>query len=321
VIEFSGPQREWHVSLMRSFFLACSQSQGLRERATRYGFVRRAVSRFMPGETASAALAAALALQERSIGTVFTHLGENISDPAEAESVTAHYLNVLDQIRELGLGTEVSVKLTQLGLDLSPELCYANLERVIRHAGEKSLVWVDMEASNYVDVTIDLCRRARAAFPNVGICLQAYLYRTAADLARLIPQGMAVRLVKGAYSEPASLAFPRKQDVDDNYFALTRQLLGEEARRAGVRVAVATHDLKLIRRIIDYAESNGLGKLSFEFHMLYGIQREEQYRLAREGWKSVVLIAYGSYWFPWYMRRLAERPANVMFVLRNLLAT
>jgi len=306
---------------MRSFFLACSQSRGLRERATRYGFVRRAVSRFMPGEAASDALAAALTLQERSIGTVFTHLGENISDSAEAESVTVHYLEVLDQIQKLGLGTEVSVKLTQLGLDLSPELCYANLARIIQHAGEKSLVWVDMEASNYVDVTIDLCRRARAAFPNVGICLQAYLYRTAADLASLIPLGMAVRLVKGAYREPASLAFPHKQEVDENYFSLTRQLLSDEARRAGVRVAVATHDLKLIRRISDYAEASGLGKSSFEFHMLYGIQREEQHRLAGAGWKSVVLIAYGSYWFPWYMRRLAERPANVMFVLRNLLAT
>jgi len=275
----------------------------------------------MPGETADDALAAALALQQRSIGTVFTHLGENITDPGEADSVASHYLQVLDQIREMHLNTEVSVKLTQLGLDLSPELCYGNLDRVVTHAGSESLVWIDMEASNYVDVTLELARRARTAHPNVGVCIQAYLYRTAADLEKLIAMGMAVRLVKGAYKEPANVAFPHKADVDENYFALARKLVSEPARRAGVRAGLATHDLKLIRRIIDYAEAQSLSKSAFEFQMLYGIQREEQYRLAHEGWKSVVLIAYGSYWFPWYMRRLAERPANAWFVLRNLFAT
>jgi proline dehydrogenase len=308
------------LDAFRNFFLVCSQSQWLRERATRYGFVRRAVSRFMPGETAADALSAAVALQERSIGAVFTHLGENISDPAEADAVTTHYIQVLDRIRAMNLGAEVSVKLTQLGLDLSPELCYANLEKIIAHAGDGNLVWIDMEASNYVDVTLDLARRARNAHPNVGVCVQAYLYRTAKDLAGLIPMGMAIRLVKGAYKEPADVAFPQKRDVDENYFALVKQLLSEEARRNGVRAAFATHDLRLIRRIIEYAGAQGLNKPAFEFQMLYGIQREEQHRLPREGWKSIVLIAYGSYWFPWYMRRLAERPANAWFVLRNLFA-
>lgn len=307
------------MDIFRDFFLVCSQSRWLRERATGYAFVRHAVSRFMPGETAEDALSAAVAMQQRSIGTVFTHLGENISDPAEAESVSAHYLGVLDRIRRMNLNTEVSVKLTQLGLDLSPELCYANLERIVRHAGS-SLVWIDMEASNYVDATIALARRARNAYPNVGVCVQAYLYRTAEDLAGLTSLGMAVRLVKGAYKEPANVAFPHKGDVDENYFALARQLLSQEARSAGVRAALATHDLTLIRRIAEYAASQGVNKSEFEFQMLYGIQREEQYRLAREGWKCIVLIAYGSYWFPWYMRRLAERPANAWFVLRNLFA-
>jgi proline dehydrogenase len=305
---------------MRNCFLLSSQSRWLRERASRYGFVRRAVSRFMPGETVSDALSAALILRDRSIGTVFTYLGENISDPAEAERVTLHYLDALDRIRDLGLRTEVSVKLTQLGLDLSPELCYANLKRVIEHAGPSSVVWIDMEASNYVDLTLNLCRRARQSYPNIGVCLQSYLYRTAQDLAALIPCGLAIRLVKGAYKEPPDRAFPRKKDVDENYFVLARQLLSDEARSRGVRAAIATHDLRLIHRIIEYAESKKLGKDSFEFQMLYGIQRAEQYRLAREGWRSIVLIAYGSFWFPWYMRRLAERPANVLFVLRNLLA-
>ena len=306
---------------MRSFFLACSQSRWLRERATRYGFMRRAVSRFMPGETASEALAAAAGLRDQSIGTVFTYLGENIADPAEAVSVTQHYLEVLDRVRDRGLGTEISVKLSQLGLDLSTELCYTNLLRIIEHADRNSVVWIDMEASHYVDPTLDLYRRARAACPNVGVCLQACLYRTADDLKSLLPMGAAIRLVKGAYKEPPQVAFPRKESVDDNYWALAQQLLSEEARAAGVRTAIATHDLKLIRRIIDYADSKELSRSSFEFQMLYGIQREEQRRLAREGRKSVVLVAYGSYWFPWYMRRLAERPANAFFVLRNLFAT
>ncbi len=306
---------------MRSFLLACSQSRWLRERATRYGFMRRAVSRFMPGETASEALSAAAALRDQSIGTVFTYLGENIADPAEAGSVTQHYVQVLDCIRERALGTEISVKLTQLGLDLSTDVCYTNLLRIIEHASGDSVVWIDMEASNYVDVTLELYRRARAAYPNVGVCLQAYLYRTAEDLKSLIPMGAAIRLVKGAYSEAPDVAFARKKDVDKNYFLLAQQLLSDEARATGVRAAMGTHDLDLIRRIIDYAELKKLGKSCLEFQMLYGIQRQEQRRLAAEGWKSIVLVAYGSYWFPWYMRRLAERPANVFFVLRNLLAT
>src|SRR5215472_4149273 len=177
------------MSIMRSFFLACSQSTWMRERATRYGFVRRAVSRFMPGETAQDALSAAQQLQRASIGCVFTRLGENITDRAEANEVTEHYLGVLDRIRELGLPGEVSVKLTQLGLDLSPDLAFANLVRIIQHAGTASVVWIDMEASNYVDVTLDLFRRARSQCANTGICVQAYLYRTAKDLESLIAMG------------------------------------------------------------------------------------------------------------------------------------
>jgi proline dehydrogenase len=303
---------------MRSFFLVCSQSKGLRERATRYGFVRRAVSRFMPGEKVSDALAAAIKLRDQSIGSVFTLLGENISDAAEAEQVTAHYLDVLRQIGEAKLGTEVSVKLTQLGLDLSLDLCYSKVQKIIERAGPESVVWIDMEASNYVDATLQLYRRARQAYPNVGICLQAYLYRTAEDIASLIPLNPAIRLVKGAYKETPQVAFPSKQDVDENFFTLAKQMLSEDARSHKLRAAFATHDRKLIQRIMDYAEAQKLDKKSFEFQMLYGIQREEQNRLAREGWNSIVLVAYGSFWFPWYMRRLAERPANVLFVLRNL---
>ena len=275
----------------------------------------------MPGETVSDALAAAAALREQSIGTIFTQLGENVSDHTEAEKVTVHYLDVLDRIRSQGLRTEVSVKLTQLGLDLNPELCYTNLSRIVEHAGTRSVVWIDMEASNYVDPTLALYRRAKQAYANVGVCLQAYLFRTTQDLASLIPLGAAIRLVKGAYNEPPDVAFSRKKDVDENYFALAKQLLGDEARARGVRAAMATHDQKLIHRITEFAASRGLSKDSLEFQMLYGIQRAEQHRLAQEGWNSIVLVAYGSFWFPWFMRRLAERPANAVFVIRNLLAT
>lgn len=304
--------------MMRTLLLSASQNRWLCERVPRYRFVRRAVLRFMPGEDLSDALSAARALQGKGVGTVFTHLGENIAEAAEAERATRHYLEVLDRIESMILPAEVSVKLTQLGLDLSPELCYANLQTIIERAGAKSVVWIGMEASNYVDATLELLRRARRAYRNVGVCLQACLYRTADDLASLVPLGAAIRLVKGVYMEPPDRAFPHKQDVDENFFALTKQLLSDEARRAEVRAAIATHDGKLIRRVIEYVESRQLGKDCLEFQMLYGIQSEEQLRLAREGWKSIVLVAYGSHWFPWYMRRLAERPANLLFVVRNL---
>ena len=306
------------MPLMRTVLLAASQNRWLRERAPRYRFARRTVTRFMPGETAEDALGAAQALQAHGISAVFTHLGENINEAPEALRVTDHYVALLDQIRTRGLNSEVSVKLTQLGLDLSSAQCYANLKRIIQHAGPESTVWIDMEASPYVDITLELYRRARTAFPNVGVCLQAYLYRTAKDIAALMPLGPAIRLVKGAYRESPSVAYPEKKDVDAQFFALARTLLGGPARRAGVRTAIATHDCELIRRIAEFTASTGVAKDEYEFQMLYGIQRPELVRLKRDGYRARILIAYGAYWFPWFMRRLAERPANVWFVIRNL---
>lgn len=307
------------MGLLRTLLLAGSQNQWLRERAPRYRFVRRAVKRFIPGETLEDALAAGRALQDQGIGTVFTHLGENITDAREAEAIVAHYVDVLERIRSWPHPAEISVKLTQLGLDLSPDLCYANLRTILEAAAPHQMVWIDMESSPYVDLTLDLYRRARAAYPHVGVCLQAYLYRTERDLLSLLPLSPAIRLVKGAYREPPDRAFPRKRDVDENFFALARRLLGEEARRNGVRAAMATHDLTLIRRIADFAAASGIPRSETEFQMLYGIQRQQQMRLAQEGYRMLVLISYGSFWFPWFMRRLAERPANLLFVLRHLL--
>jgi proline dehydrogenase len=218
------------------------------------------------------------------------------------------------------------VKLTQLGLDVDRELCFANLVKLIEAShsagasGERTL-WIDMEQSPYVDVTLDLYRRARRAHGNAGVCVQAYLYRTEKDVESLIAMGAAVRLVKGAYSEPREIAYARKADVDDNFFRLAQLLLGPEARRAGVRAVMGTHDRKLIARISDWAATQGIARGELEFAMLYGIQRAEQLRLAREGYRSVVLVSYGSYWFPWFMRRLAERPANVLFLARSLFSS
>ncbi|HYM00188.1 MAG TPA: proline dehydrogenase family protein, partial [Blastocatellia bacterium] len=230
-------------------------------------------------------------------------------------------LEVLERIEAAGLPSELSVKLTQLGLDLDPDLCYSNVEEIIKRAGEKSVVWIDMEASNYVDATLELFRRARKAYPNVGVCLQAYLYRTEKDLADLLPLGPAIRLVKGAYKEPAGIAYPKKRDVDESYFNLAKMLLSADARKFGVRAALATHDRILIKRIEEAASSLGVDRSEFEFQMLYGIQRAEQIRLAKDGYRSIVLIAYGDFWYPWFMRRLAERPANVTFLLRNMFSS
>lgn len=307
------------MGLLKGAFLAGSQSRWLRERATKYRFVRRAVSRFLPGEDLESALTAARALQKTGVGAVLTQLGENLEEPAEAEGVARHYLGVLDRAGQASLGAEISIKLTQLGLDFSRAECEKHLTTLIERAGALGTwVWVDMESSSYTDATLALYRRARARFSNVGVCVQAYLRRTAQDLEALIPLGAGVRLVKGAYREPPDLAYPRKRDVDANYLVLAGNLLAPEARRAGVRAIFGTHDLLLIRRIEETARSAGLQANDLEFQMLYGIQRGEQARLTAAGHRFRVLISYGEAWFPWYMRRLAERPANVLFVLRNL---
>jgi len=304
---------------MRRFLLAASQNQWLAQRAPQYGFVRKAVQRFMPGEDVSSALEAARSLQKSRISTILTQLGENVKNAGEAEAVTRHYLDVLERVEAQKLDASISVKLTQLGLDLGAEGCLANVQRLAERARELgNFLWIDMEGSAYTNATLELYRRVRAQHPDVGVCLQAYLYRTEKDLADLLPLGPAIRLVKGAYNEPPELAYPRKKDVDENYFRLARQLLDPEVRKAGTRAGFATHDLRLIQKIEQVVRELGLPKESVEFQLLYGIQRAEQVRLAQAGYRVRVLISYGSQWFPWYMRRLAERPANLTFVIRNM---
>jgi proline dehydrogenase len=305
------------MRLLRRSILAASRNAWLRERAPRYRFFRRTSERFIPGENAEDALAAARRLGETGVGAILTHLGENINDRAEAEAVTQHYLGVLERIRTAGPPAEISVKLTQLGLDFDAELCFANLARLIEHVSAGKTLWIDMEQSAYADTTIELYLRAREAHPNAGICVQAYLYRTETDVERLIAAGATVRLVKGAYNEPAEIAFSMKKDVDENFFRLAQMLLGPAAQRGKLRTAIGTHDIQLIARLKTWAAAQGIAKDRLEFQMLYGIQRAAQVRLAREGYRSNVLINYGSYWFPWFMRRMAERPANMLFLARN----
>ena len=307
------------MSVTRKLLLAGSTNPWLRERATKTAFVRRSVSRFMPGEQIDDALRAAAELKPQGITTILTKLGENLTGVDEAEQVTQHYLDVLDRIDASGLDAHISIKPTQLGLDLDRALCERNLDRLIERADAfGNFVWIDMESSPYVDRTIELYRRCRAKTAGVGIALQAYLYRTEKDVDALVPLGAAIRLVKGAYLEPPDIAFPKKADVDANYFKVCTRLLAPDGRKPGALLHIATHDIPLADRLAAYMHDHKVPASAYEFAMLYGIQRGQQARLAREGRRLRVLISYGEYWFPWYMRRLAERPANMWFVVRTM---
>jgi len=308
------------VSLARAALLGASRSKFLADQMMRRSFARRAVKRFMPGETLDAALDAAAGLAHSGLGAVVTQLGENLTTLAEAERVRDHYLGVIAAIETRRLPAWPSVKPTQLGLDLSFDACLANLSALAERAqAARSLLWIDMEDSSYVDRTLDLFRRLRAKYERVGIALQAYLRRTPADLASLLPLKPIVRLVKGAYAEPEPVAFPVKRDVDFAYYDLGVKLL-EAAAGPGAFPVFGTHDIPLARRLAARAAELGVKDGAFEIHMLYGIRAAEQRALAAEGHTVKVLISYGSAWFPWYMRRLAERPANVWFVVKSLVA-
>jgi len=309
------------MAIARKLLLAASTNAWLRDHATRAAFVRHSVSAFMPGEHLNDALAAAGAQQALGIGTIFTHLGENVSHVADTTAVAEHYVTVMNAVQAGGLNAQVAVKPTHLGLDIDGNLARQHLQDLVDRAeATGNFVWLDMESSPYVDRTLDLFRRLRQRSSRVGVALQAYLYRTARDIEELLPLGAAIRLVKGAYLEPPTVAFPRKRDVDENFFTLACRLLSTEAVAAGGLLHIATHDGMLIDRLRAFAGTHGVPHSAYEIAMLYGIQRPLQMRLVASGVPLRVLIAYGPHWFPWYMRRLAERPANVGFVVRNLLA-
>jgi proline dehydrogenase len=307
---------------VRSLLLAASENRWMRANATKLPVFRKAVKRFMPGERLDDALDAAQALRSQDgMATIFTRLGENVTDMAEADAVAAHYLDAYGRIEQRGLDTQISVKLTQLGLDMDPARCRAHVRDLAARAAQQgAMLWIDMEQHPYVDATLELYHAVLAEYRNVGVCLQAYLYRTAADLQAIIDAGGGVRLVKGAYKEPAAVAYPKKADVDASYLALARTMIGTEARDRGFRAVFGSHDVTIIDAIQQHARTTGVPPGGFEFALLYGIQRSVQRQLVREGFTLRVLISYGDYWFPWYMRRLAERPANVWFVARTMFA-
>jgi len=306
------------MSIARQTLLRLSKSRWLAERVLNRPFAKRAVKRFMPGEELEDALAAAQALTADRLGTVLTKLGENLTAESDADAVRGHYLEIFDQVKSRGLPAHVSVKPTQLGLDFSQSRCVEHLTTLAQQAEATGIYfWLDMEDSSYVDRTLALYRKLRGKHEMVGLAMQAYLRRTPQDLAALLPIRPTVRLVKGAYAEPAHVAFPAKRDTDFSYYELASQLLDAAAKGAAFPI-FGTHDMTLVERIVAKANSLGVKNDRFEIHMLYGIRMAEQKDLAARGQTVKTLISYGSSWFPWYMRRLAERPANVWFVAKSM---
>ena len=302
----------------RSLLLWGSKNNWMRNHVTNFTFVRHAVKKFMPGETATDAINATRELLKKKIPTTFTHLGENIKDLSEAETAAKHYLELINRINNEKLDIEVSLKLTQIGFDLSFGKTLEFFKQITKRAKEcNNNVFIDIEDSSYVDNTIRFYKEIKKEYDNVGLCLQAYLYRTMNDIKEMISINPWIRLVKGAYKEPESVAFKNKSKVDENFFEISKYLL-REIREKGIRIAFATHDLSLQERIKKEAETLMLPQYDVEFQMLYGIKQSEQIKLANDGYNVRTLVSYGKSWYPWYMRRLAERPANVSFVIKNI---
>jgi proline dehydrogenase len=273
----------------------------------------------MPGEQLSDAVAASERLRADGLHTLLTLLGENVENSDEAVAVADAYADAVEAIAQAGLSSDLSVKPTHLGLDLGAEVAEAGLRDIVARAGAAGrLVAIDMEASVYVDRTLELYRRLRSDHENVGLCLQAYLHRTEEDLRSLLPLKPMIRLVKGAYREPEDVAWPRKQDVDAAFVARAGELLDAAHYDPATRVAFGTHDEAMIDSVRSMAAERGMERDAFEFQMLYGIRRDLQTRLRQTGYNMRVYIPFGTQWYPYLMRRLAERPANIAFILGNL---
>ncbi len=305
--------------MMRSFFAYLSRQRWLRDLILRLGFARKASRRFVAGETAEETVEMIRQLNRQNILTTLDHLGEDIHTEADARQARDDYLYILELIRASGVASHISLKLTQFGLDMSGELCCELVSSVIEKTAQMgAFVRFDMEGSPYTGRTLAVYRDMRKKYSNVGLVLQAYLYRTEQDIKQLADEGIAtVRLCKGAYQEPANIAFPRKANVDANMVKLMQFMLGDLARAKGAHLAMATHDVKMIEATKKIVAEHNVPKDAFEFQMLYGIRRDLQQHLAVEGYKVRVYVPYGTQWYPYFMRRLAERPANVWFVLSN----
>lgn len=301
----------------KTFFHLLAQSDSLRYLASRYGMRQPSsfARRFIAGETIEEAIAAARAIEARGLLQTLDLLGESVTTLAEADAASRAYLRVVDAVTQAGIIRNLSLKLTQLGLDVDRASAIDNLRRVLEHA-EGFFIRIDMESSHYTQVTLDIFELLwKQGYHNIGVVLQADLYRTEADEERISALGARVRLVKGAYREPKTVAYQEKADVDAQFATLTRKLLDR-----GHYPAIATHDVNMIAVAKEHAAAIGLAKDQFEFQMLYGIRRDLQQALVRDGYRVRVYVPYGKQWFPYFMRRLGERPANIAFVLRGVAA-
>jgi proline dehydrogenase len=310
--------------MFRSLLLYLAGAAWARRLLTSLPGSRRAAQRFVAGETLDDAIKATRALNQNSLLVTLDHLGENVHSEADAQKACQAYLDLLDRIQQTGVQSNVSLKLTQLGLDLGEEICLANMRHICGRAKQHgNFVRIDMEGTPYTDRTLRIYRTLRDEydFANVGVVIQSYLFRSKADVEALASEGANIRLCKGAYNEPPDVAFPEKADVDKNYVALAEYYLSEPARAKGAYIGVATHDDNMINAVREYAAKNNIPKDRFEFQMLYGVRSASQLQLAKEGYKMRVYVPYGTEWYPFFMRRLAERPANVWFLLKNLFRT
>jgi len=302
--------------LTRSALIYLSRQEGLKEFAAHFKPFQKMTTRFVAGETIEEAVAAIRELNAAGCSASFDHLNESVANAEEAEKEVDQYLRILDRIDQTGINSNVSIKLSQFGLELDPELAYQKARAVVADAAQRgNFVRVDMESSSVTQVTIDIFKRLRSEFGrnDVGIVLQSCLRRTYADAQDLLKLPARIRICKGAYHEPPDVAFPDKKDTDENYIRVMQLLLS-----SGVYHGIATHDPKMIQATIEFAGREGLGKEAFEFQMLYGVRRDLQHQLADDAHNMRVYVPYGKRWYPYFMRRLAERPANIWFVLKNL---
>jgi proline dehydrogenase len=301
--------------ISRAALLYLSQRHEFKDFFSKIPGFNQVTRRFIAGENIDDAIEAIRELNRRGITATFDHLGESTTSEAEAESDVREYLRVLDRIEATGVSSNVSVKLTQLGLDIDEAYCLENARRIVEAAKRHdNFVRIDMEDSSKTDSTLRIFKQLFNEYGNAGIVLQAYLYRTESDVDEVLAMGARVRLCKGAYKEPETVAFPEKSDVDANFVKLMQKLL-----RSDIYHGIATHDERMIAATKNFAAREGVSKDAFEFQMLYGVRRDLLLKLAADGYRVRTYVPYGEYWYPYFMRRLAERPANVWFVLKNLL--
>jgi len=306
--------------MIRTILIYMSQNETFKKFVMKFPLSKKMSRRFVVGEKLYEAVEAIARLNEKGITATLDHLGENVKDEEDARASAAAYLEILEEIKRSGIDSHVSLKLTQMGLDVGEEVCYRNVEEIVRLAEKYSnFVRIDMEGSPYTQKTMDIFYRLRRDYKNVGIVIQSCLYRSEGDIEKIIENGYGVRLCKGAYRENEDIAFPKKKDVDANYIRLTEMLLSEKARRNGVYPAIATHDGRIINWVRGVVAKNNIGKDTFEFQMLNGIRRDLQRELVEEGYSVRIYVPYGDQWYPYFMRRLAERPANLIFLIKNIL--